>query len=251
MPADSGSTSSTSTPARVAVVVGASSGIGRACAQVLAAGGWRVLAAARRLDRLAGLQSELARAGTPLDIQQTDVCRRDEVDRLVATALERHAQVDVLVYATGTNLRDRGLGSLTTENWERMLATNLSGAFHCTQAVLPAMRAAGQGLLIYISSAAVQMPDVSGVAYQAGKHGLVGLAHGTRIEERGHGIRTTVIFPGLCDTEILEHRPRPTPREVLDQALLPEDVAAAVKFVAELPPRAVVPMLQILPGRLQ
>ena len=112
------------------------------------------------------------------------------------------------------------------------------------------MRAARNGLIVYLSSGCVQMPDVSGVAYQASKHGLVGLAHGTRVEEKLNGIRTTVLFPGLCDTEILDQRPVPTPREVLDQALAPEDVAAAVLFLARLPARAVVPEMQLLPARL-
>jgi NAD(P)-dependent dehydrogenase (short-subunit alcohol dehydrogenase family) len=112
------------------------------------------------------------------------------------------------------------------------------------------MRAGGGGLIVYISTAAVQMPDVSGVAYQASKHGLTGLAHGTRVEEKRHGIRTSIIFPGLCDTEILAKRPVPTPREVLDKALDPQDVAQAVLFLAQLHPRAVVPELQLLPSGL-
>ena len=112
------------------------------------------------------------------------------------------------------------------------------------------MREASNGLIVYLSSGCVQMPDVSGVAYQASKHGLVGLAHGTRIEEKSNGIRTTVLFPGLCDTEILAQRPVPTPRDMLDQALAPEDVAEAVLFLARLPARAVVPEMQLLPARL-
>ena len=131
-----------------------------------------------------------------------------------------------------------------------MVATNLSGAFHCTSAVLPVMREQRDGLIVYLSSAAVQMPDVSGVAYQATKHGLTGLAHGTRVEEKSNGIRTTVIFPGLCDTEILDKRPTPTPRELLDRSLDPQDVADAVRFVCELPARAVVPELQLLPSQV-
>ena len=158
--------------------------------------------------------------------------------------------MDLLVYSTGTNIADRSLEVLTPETWDMMLATNLSGAFHATRSVLPAMRAGGGGLIIYLSTAAVQRPDVSGVAYQASKHGLTGLAHGTRVEEQANGIRTCVIFPGLCDTEILEKRPTPTPREVLDLSLDPLDVAEAVLFVARLHPRAVVPELQLLPSRL-
>ena len=134
--------------------------------------------------------------------------------------------------------------------WDDLLTVNLSGAFHVTQAALPAMRAQGGGLLIYVSSGAVQRPDVSGVAYQATKHGLVGLAHGTREEERANGIRTTVLFPGLTETPLLQKRPLPTPPEVVAQALQPEDTAAACLFVASLPPRARVPELQLLPSTL-
>lgn len=235
---------------RVAVVVGASSGMGRATAASLARAGSKVMAAARREDRLAELKRELAAEGRAIEVCPTDVTQRSSVERLMATTLDRLGRIDLLVYATGTNIPDRRLDVLTAETWDMMLATNLSGAFHCTQAVLPPMRAAGGGLIIYLSTGAVQMPDVSGVAYQAGKHGLSGLAHGTRIEEKANGIRTSIIFPGLCDTEILTKRSVPTPREIVDQALDPQDVADAVLFVAQLSPRAVVPELQLLPSRL-
>jgi NAD(P)-dependent dehydrogenase (short-subunit alcohol dehydrogenase family) len=131
-----------------------------------------------------------------------------------------------------------------------MLATNLTGAFYCTQAALPIMRAQGGGLILYLATGAVQRPDLSGVAYQASKHGMVGLAHGTMQEEKARGIRTTVIFPGLTDTPLVLKRPTPTPPEVMAHALQPEDVAEACLFVASLPPRAHVPELVLLPSRL-
>jgi NADP-dependent 3-hydroxy acid dehydrogenase YdfG len=233
-----------------AVVVGASSGMGRATAASLARAGCRVIAAARREDRLAELQSELLVEGLSIGIQPTDATDRSQVDRLIHAASEQTGGVDLLVYATGRNLPDRSLTDLTPDNWEMMISTNLTGAFLCTSAVLPVMRQQGSGLIVYLSSAAVQMPDVSGVSYQASKHGLTGLAHGTRIEEKKNGIRTTVIYPGLCDTEILTQRPVPTPREVLDKSLDPQDVADTVLFVAGLDPRAVVPELQLLPSHL-
>ena len=235
---------------RVAIVVGATSGMGRATAMELARCGAVVTAAGRREERLDGLVEEISAEGLSVDTCVCDVMIEEDVEGLVEQVQEAHGRVDLLVYSTGTNIADRSLEVLTPETWDMMLATNLSGAFHATRSVLPAMRAGGGGLIIYLSTAAVQRPDVSGVAYQASKHGLTGLAHGTRVEEQANGIRTCVIFPGLCDTEILEKRPTPTPREVLDLSLDPLDVAEAVLFVARLHPRAVVPELQLLPSRL-
>lgn len=235
---------------KIAIVVGASSGMGRATAISLTQAGAHVIAAARREEALLTLKEETDAAGYSLEIHKADVTARDEVERLINSTVERHGRIDLLIYATGTNIPDRSLERLTPETWEMMLATNLTGAFLCTRAVLPIMRKQGDGLIVYLSTGAVQMPDVSGVAYQASKHGLTGLAHGTRVEEKAHGIRTTIIFPGLCKTEILEKRPVPTPTEIVDQALDPQDVADAVLFVATLPTRAVVPEMQLFPSRL-
>lgn len=232
---------------QVAVVVGASSGMGHAIAAALADAGCKVMAAARRLQNLERLQQQHPEH---VHICQTDATSRPQVDHLISETLKTWQRVDILVYATGTNLRERSLTQLSTSGWDELLATNLSGAFHCTQSVLPAMRQQKSGLIIYLSTGAVQRADVSGVAYQASKHGLTGLAHGTRIEERDNGIRTSIIFPGLCETEILQKRPVPTPREVLDKALMPEDIAQAVLFLAQLPARAVVPEMQLLPSLL-
>lgn len=235
---------------QTAIVVGASSGIGRATAIALAQAGAHVVAGARRGERLEALQQEIISGDGSVESCVIDVTNRDDVQNLVERALRHSGRIDLLVYATGTNLPERALSVLTHESWQSLIETNLTGAFACTQAVLPAMRSARNGLIIYLSSACVQMPDVSGVAYQASKHGLVGLAHGTRVEEKSNGIRTSVIFPGLCDTEILTKRPFPPPREILDQSLAPEDLAQAVLFLATLPARAVVPELQMLPARL-
>ncbi len=232
---------------QVAVVVGASSGIGRETVIAFARAGATVVPAARSEDQLHALAEEIGGGSMvcPMDVEDTPSIRRS-IDRIV----DRFGRIDVLVYATGTNIPDRTLDELTPGTWDMMLATNLSGAFHCTQAVLPAMRGQGGGLIIYISSVAVQLPDVSGVSYQAAKHGLVGLAHGTFKEEQENGIRTTVIFPGLTDTPLVLKRPTPTPPEVMAHALQPEDVAEACLFAASLPPRARVPELMLMPSRL-
>ena len=232
---------------QVSVIVGASSGIGRKTALAFARSGATTVLAARSRDKLQALAEEIGRDSMvcPMDVE--DVASiRGSMDKIV----ERFGCIDVLVYATGTNIPDRALDALTGETWDMMVATNLSGAFHCTQAVLPTMRGQGGGLIIYISSVAVQLPDASGVSYQAAKHGLVGLAHGTFAEEQDNGIRTTVIFPGLTDTPLVLKRPTPTPAEVMAHALQPEDVAAACLFTASLPERARVPELMLMPSRL-
>ena len=232
---------------QVAVVVGSSSGMGRAAARACAGAGAKVVLAARSAGELEALAAEIGGGALACPADVTDAA---QVDDLVRTALDAFGRIDVLLYATGTNIPERSLQVLSRETWNDMIATNLTGAFHCTQAVLPAMRAQGSGLIIYLSSGCVQKPDVSGVAYQATKCGLSGLAHGTFEEERENGIRTTVIFPGLCDTPLVLQRPTPTPPEVMAKALQPEDVADACLYVATTPGRARVPELVLLPAGL-
>ncbi len=228
-----------------ALVVGASSGIGRAVAVQFAREGVRVMASARREDRLRQLQAE---AG--IDILPADVADAAAMQRLGAAALQRFGGLDILVYAAGTNSPDRWLPRMTVEVWNEVIQVNLNGAYYITHALLPAMRAAKRGHLIYISSISGLMPDISGAAYQASKRGLVALAHAIRVEEKKNGIRTCVVCPGLVKTEILEKRPFKTPEEELAAALEADDVAQAVLAIAKLPARASVPELQILPTLL-
>jgi NADP-dependent 3-hydroxy acid dehydrogenase YdfG len=230
------------------IIVGTSSGMGAEAARLFARSGHRVFLAARSTDKLQALVEEL---GTGAVAVPTDVQSRRDVDELVRAAVRSEKRIDNLLYFAGTNIPDGALAVLSAETWEMMLRTNLSGAFHCTQAVLPVMRRQKQGLLVYISSCAAKVPDRSGVAYQAGKRGLVGLAHGTFEEEKKNGIRTSVLFPGFTDTPLALKRPAPTDPETPAAALKPEDVAAACLFVASLPPRAYVPELVILPTALQ
>ncbi|HET7559358.1 MAG TPA: SDR family oxidoreductase [Limnochordia bacterium] len=233
------------------LIVGASSGMGRATALAFAEAGARVAISARRQTALEE-NATAARAAGAKDVLvcPADATVRGEVERVVAACCEAWGGIDVLVYASGTNTPRRALQVLPPAEWDELLATNLTGAFHCTQAVLPHMLTAGGGLLIYLSSTAALSGDRSGVAYQASKRGMVGLAFGLMEEHRRDGIRASVIYPGLTVTPILEKRPAPTPPEQLAVALQPEDVAQACLFLAELPARAHVPELVLRPARL-
>jgi serine 3-dehydrogenase (NADP+) len=233
---------------RVAFIVGASSGMGRATAVRFAGMGAKVAVAARQAALLDEVATELH--GADVMVLPLDVRDRPAIDAAVARIGAEWGRLDMVVYATGTNTMERALDRLTVDGWSELLDVNLTGAFHVTQAVLPVMRAAGDGLIIYLSSNAANRPDVSGVAYQASKRGMVGLAHGVMEEERRRGIRTTVIFPGLTDTPLLAKRPTPTPPEVVAKALQPADVAEACAFVATLPARAHVPELILVPSGL-
>jgi NADP-dependent 3-hydroxy acid dehydrogenase YdfG len=232
---------------QVALVVGASSGIGRETAVLLARDGVRVMASARREDRLRELRDAVKRDGLSLEYRVADASDSAAMETLARATREEFGEIDILVYATGTNVPGRALNRLTTETWDHMISVNLNGAFYITHAVLPAMRERGRGHLIYIASISGQVPDVSGAAYQASKRGMIGLAHAIRVEEKEHGIRTCAILPGLVDTEFMEHRAVKPPADMLAKALRPEDVAEAVLAIARLPERVVVPELQILP----
>jgi NADP-dependent 3-hydroxy acid dehydrogenase YdfG len=235
---------------QVALVIGASSGIGRAIAEAFAREGMSVMASARRHDRLMQLKEKMRAEGHAIEIHPADAAKPEEMNQLAAATRQQFGNIDILVFATGTNTPDRSTKRLRPDIWDNMIQVNLSGAFYATDAVLPQMREAGAGHLIYISSISGLVPDVSGAAYQAGKRGLLGLAHAIRVEEKENGIRTCVICPGLVDTEILEKRPVKPSAETLAKALQPEDVADIVLSVAKLDPRAAVPELQIMPTYL-
>lgn len=225
------------------LVVGASSGIGRATALRFVREGTQVAASARRTERLKELEPAIATFAA--DAGDPAAC-----ERLADFARDRMGGVDILVYAAGTNTPDRSLERLTVPLWDELLRVNLSGAYYVTRAVLPGMRAAGKGHLIYVSSVAAHMPDASGAAYQAAKRGLVGLAHAVRVEEKEHGIRTCVVCPGMVDTEMLLKRPQKTPADILAKAMQPEDVAEVIVAVARLNPRVAVPELEIVPASI-
>ncbi len=232
------------------LIVGASSGIGREIARLMAREGAKVVAAARRLERLEALRDELAAEGNPIQIFEADASKVEDMQRLGQETLSKLGKLDVLVYAAGTNTPDRALTRLDPQIWNSLLDVNLNGAYYITHAILPDMRRLKTGHLIYISSISGLLPDVSGAAYQASKRGLVGFAHAIRVEERENGIRTSVVCPGLVDTELIDKRPvKPSP-ETLSQALKPVDVAELVLAIAKMPAHVVIPEVQILPTAL-
>ena len=235
---------------KVAAIFGASYGMGRASAVALARRGATIAASGRTPEALDEVVNEIRAAGGKAEAFPADVENPRQARSAVAEIADRFGRIDIFVYATGTNIPGRAVGVLSEDDWDMMQRTNISGLYHTVQGALDTLRKS-QARVVVVSSAAVQMPDASGVAYQATKHAQVGFTHGLMQEEAANGIRTTVIFPGLTNTRLVEKRPVPTPPEVLDQALLPEDVADAVVFVTSLSPRAYVPELLLFPAGIQ
>jgi serine 3-dehydrogenase len=236
---------------QVALMFGASGGIGRATALALAEAGASVALAARRASALSELVASIGAHGYKVLALPTDVNYRDQVDRAVASTISRFGRIDIMVNTAGLNTQNRRMSDLSHGDWERVLATNLTGALHTTQAVLPTMRSQGGGLIVQLSSMSGRWADLSGAAYQASKHGIIGLCQATMLEERDHGVRVTAILPGLVDTELPLNHHAPPAREVPNKAIQPEDVGMACVFLASLPARTYVPELIMMPPALQ
>ena len=235
---------------KTVLVAGASSGMGHAVALAAAGAGADLMLLARRPEPLhvAALAVRSAAPGRTVVEIAGDA---SDADALAAALAPHRALVDkieILVNSVGTNIAQRAFGELTAASWAGMLETNLASAFNLTRAVLPGMRARGDGLVIHISSIAARRADRSGAAYQAAKAGVVALTHAVMEEERANGIRMTAILPGMTDTPLLDRRPTPPSSAERARALQPADVAAACLFVMQLPARAHVAEILMQPS---
>jgi NADP-dependent 3-hydroxy acid dehydrogenase YdfG len=232
---------------KCAVVTGGGSGVGLAVARAFLAEGARVTIAGRDAAKLQQAAADL-HGGDRLYVTTADVTDPAQVQTLMAAAAAKFDRIDILVNNAGANIKARKFRELTVESWAHLRGANLDGAFYCMQAVLPRMLAQKDGVIININSISGKRANpLGGAAYVAAKFGLAGLGLCLAAEERESNIRVTNIYPGEIDTPILAHRPVPVTAEQRQVILQPEDVAAAVLFVAKLPPRASVPELVIKP----
>lgn len=231
---------------KTAWITGGASGIGRACALSLWRAGATIVVSARTHDAIAAVVRECGNervVALPLDV--ADAAAVEAAGRQLH---ERFGAVDILVNAAGINVANRKLARLTPADWDRVIDINLNGAFYCMHAVLPGMRANGDGTIVNISSWAGRFASsLTGAAYGASKHAMAAMTLSVAMEECAHGIRACAIYPGETATPILANRPNPPSADDLARMLQPEDVAAAVDFVIALPPRATVNELVISP----
>ncbi|MGA2185116.1 MAG: 3-oxoacyl-ACP reductase family protein [Bryobacteraceae bacterium] len=199
---------------RVALVTGASRGIGRSVALALAEAGADVVINCRASSGAAHeLERQVVALGRRAVTIEADVSSASEVERLVRTAEERLGGIDVLVNNAGI-ARVQKLAEITEHDWDELIAVNLKSCFLVTQAVLPGMRARRWGRIIGISSVAAHLGGVVGPHYAASKAGMLGLTHYYAAALAGEGITANAISPALIDTDMVRANPNATPARI-------------------------------------
>lgn len=232
---------------QIALITGASSGFGEATARLLAKSGWQLVLAARRLEKLQGLQAELGVA--VLDIMQLDV--RD-ASAVKASLSPWNGKIDLLVNNAGLAAGLDPAWSADLNDWETMVDTNIKGLNYVTRALLDGMVNNQSGHVINIGSIAGTYPYPGGNAYGATKAYVAQFSLNLRADLHGTGVRVTNIEPGLAETEFAKVRFKgdATKADALYANLEPligDDIAEAVRWCAELPAHVNINRLEVMP----
>jgi len=227
---------------KVALVTGASSGIGRATALAFAANGAKVVVAARREEELAALVAEIESQGGAATLVKTDVSASKDVERMVAHAIGTYGRLDYAVNNAGIEGQWAGITDLPEDEWDRVLDVNLKGAFLCMKYEARAMLECKHGgAIVNIGSVNSFLGFPTGSAYVTSKHGLIGLTTSVSAELAPQGIRVNLVCPGFVDTP-MHHRARKiVGDELYDEALIPnvhlqragrpEEIACSIIFL--------------------
>jgi NAD(P)-dependent dehydrogenase (short-subunit alcohol dehydrogenase family) len=209
---------------RVALVTGASSGIGRAVSEAFAQKGAKVVVAARRESELAELVKQITAAGGEASYVVTDVCVASDVERMVAHAIDTFGRLDYAVNNAGIEGELASITSLPEEEFDRVIAINLKGTFLCLQHESRAMLASGRGgAIVNVGSINSFLGFAHGAGYVASKHGLIGLTTSASAELASQGIRVNLLCPGIIATPMNQRL-----RGLLGDALYDEHVMPQV-----------------------
>ena len=232
----------------VALITGASQGIGRAIAMKFAEAGYAMALAARRQDVLQNVAAQVGKSyNVPVLVAPTDLRKPEQIAGLVSRTIENFGKIDVLANNAGV-LYVKPFLEISAEEYREMMDVNLDAVFRLTQLALPHMIEQKSGAIVNIASLAGKNAVRGGTAYAASKWAIRGFAASLMLEVRHHGIRVITVFPGSVDTPMLDNSPTPPRRETM---LQPEDVAHAVYAAVSVPERAMISEIDIRPSNPQ
>ncbi|MES2817579.1 MAG: SDR family oxidoreductase [Pseudomonadota bacterium] len=222
---------------KVILITGASSGIGEACARLLAEKGAHLLLGARRIERLEKLVGELRENGGSAECRRLDVTSREDVQTFVDYAVARYGRVDVLINNAGI-MPLSPLDALKVDEWDRMIDVNIRGVLHGIAAALPLMQAQCSGQFINVASIGAYSVVPTGAVYCATKYAVRAISEGLR-QEVGGDIRVTLVSPGVVESELAESISDAQSREMMREfrkiAITPDAIARAVAYAVEQP----------------
>jgi NADP-dependent 3-hydroxy acid dehydrogenase YdfG len=237
---------------KVALVTGASSGIGEGAALALAAAGVAVAVSGRRSERLDALVAKIEGAGGTAVALPGDVAVEADATKSVADTVAQFGRIDILVNSAGVN-EAGGVESLTLDQWRRVIDINLYGTLYTCKAAVPLMKAQGSGDIINISSTSGRRAAGLFGPYSTSKFGVTGLTEGLRQEVGQAGIRVSIIEPGATESDIADSITDPKWRDMIkahvskEGAMKASDIAEAILFIVGLPRRANVSQILIRP----
>jgi NADP-dependent 3-hydroxy acid dehydrogenase YdfG len=241
-------------PDRVAIVTGASSGIGEATAKALAREGYAVVLGARREERITQFAEEIMSAGGKALAIPTDVADPSSAAALIERSKDEFGSLDVLVNNAGVMLLGPILGA-DIEHWQRMVNVNLLGLLYCTHAALPIMQEQGHGHIVNVSSVAGRVARFGSGVYNATKWGVGAFSESLRQEGSNFGVRVTIVEPGFVDTELQGHNDEfvlqaiEKNREQIGEVLKADDIAAAILYAVTRPDYVGINEVLIRPAR--
>lgn len=237
---------------KIIFITGASSGIGQACAQLLAAQGAQLILCARRIERLHSLAESLHEEfGSDCYINQLDVRQLDEIQAFIQSLPPEWQAIDVLINNAGLALASDPIQQGSTSNWDTMIDTNIKGLLYITRAILPGMLARNKGHIVNIGSIAGQEAYPNGNVYCATKHAVRAITKSMRIDLNGTPIRVTEIAPGAVETEFSTVRWQDAEKaKDFYKQIIPlqaEDIADAVHYCITRPQHVDIAELTIMP----
>jgi len=225
---------------KVAIVTGSTKGIGCATAKLLAAEGAKVVIVGTTEEAGNAVVAEILAAGGEAFFQKTNVTSGAELDALVQAALDKYGRIDILVNNAGVGGSLANMDQITDEEWDMVLATNLTAPFQIMKRVIPVMEKAGGGSIVNVASMASTGAGRGGIAYTTAKHGLLGLTRQVSLDHGHGGIHINAVLPGPIDTQMIA-RVLAMPQHPLNMKIKmspagrpgqPEEVAKAILFLA-------------------